>query len=134
MYNKGGHKWAHHVWRHSYIHVLYNLFWLTLWVRIPLGQGVLYTTLCGKVCQGLAASQWFSPDILVSSTNKTDRHDIAEILLKVALNTIPYNLFCFNKGQPLKCRTNVCIYNVCVGKYVLNNVDQAFQLEVPSSL
>ena len=25
---------------------------------------------------------------LVSSSNKTDRHDIAEILLKVALNTI----------------------------------------------
>jgi hypothetical protein len=25
---------------------------------------------------------------MVSSTNKTDRHDIAEILLKVALNTI----------------------------------------------
>jgi hypothetical protein len=32
--------------------------------------------------------QWFSPDPPVSSTNKTDRHDIAEILLKVALNTI----------------------------------------------
>jgi hypothetical protein len=29
----------------------------------------------------------------VSSTNKTDRHDIAEILLKVALNTINLNLF-----------------------------------------
>jgi hypothetical protein len=28
---------------------------------------------------------WFSP---VSSTNKTDHHDITEILLKVALNTI----------------------------------------------
>jgi hypothetical protein len=28
---------------------------------------------------------WFSP---VSSTNKTERHDITEILLKVALNTI----------------------------------------------
>jgi hypothetical protein len=26
--------------------------------------------------------------ILVSSTNKTDRHDITEILLKVALNTL----------------------------------------------
>jgi hypothetical protein len=26
--------------------------------------------------------------MLVSSTNKTDSHDIAEILLKVALNTI----------------------------------------------
>jgi hypothetical protein len=31
--------------------------------------------------------QWFSPGPLVSSTNKTDCHDIAEILLKVALNT-----------------------------------------------
>jgi len=30
--------------------------------------------------------------IPVSSTNKTDRHDIAEILLKVALNTINLNL------------------------------------------
>jgi len=32
--------------------------------------------------------QWFSPGALVSSTNNTDRHDITEILLKVALNTI----------------------------------------------
>jgi hypothetical protein len=30
----------------------------------------------------------FSAGSPVSSTNKTDRHDIAEILLKVALNTI----------------------------------------------
>jgi hypothetical protein len=34
------------------------------------------------------ADQWFSPDILVSSTNKTGSHNITEILLKVALNTI----------------------------------------------
>ena len=33
-------------------------------------------------------TQWFSPGTLVSSTNKTDHHDITEILLKVALNTI----------------------------------------------
>jgi hypothetical protein len=32
--------------------------------------------------------QWFSTGTPVSSTNKTDRHDITEILLKVALNTI----------------------------------------------
>jgi hypothetical protein len=32
----------------------------------------------------LAHGQWFSP---ASSTTKTGRHDIAEILLKVALNT-----------------------------------------------
>jgi hypothetical protein len=31
---------------------------------------------------------WFSQGTLISSTNKTDRNDIAEILLKVALNTI----------------------------------------------
>jgi hypothetical protein len=30
----------------------------------------------------------FSPGPPVSSTNKADRHDITEILLKVALNTI----------------------------------------------
>ena len=34
------------------------------------------------------ACQWFSPDPPVSSTNKTDSHDITEILLKVAFNTI----------------------------------------------
>jgi hypothetical protein len=33
--------------------------------------------------------RWFSPGThQVTSTNKTDRHDIAEILLKVALNII----------------------------------------------
>jgi hypothetical protein len=32
--------------------------------------------------------QWLSPGTLVSSTNKRDCHDITEILLKVALNTI----------------------------------------------
>jgi hypothetical protein len=31
---------------------------------------------------------WFSPGTPVSSTNKTDRHDKTEILLKVALSTI----------------------------------------------
>ena len=30
--------------------------------------------------------QWLSYGILVSSIKKTDRHDIADILLKVALN------------------------------------------------
>jgi guanylate kinase len=34
----------------------------------------------------LADGRWFSPDTPVSSTTKTGRHNIAEILLKVALN------------------------------------------------
>jgi hypothetical protein len=33
----------------------------------------------------LAHGQWFSPGTPASSTTKTGRHDIAEILLKVAL-------------------------------------------------
>jgi hypothetical protein len=35
----------------------------------------------------LAHDWWFFPGTPVSSTTKTGRHDIAEILLKVALNT-----------------------------------------------
>ena len=49
-------------------------------------------TLCDKVCQSLATGRWFSPDTLVSSTNKTDSYDTTEILLKVALNTITLTL------------------------------------------
>ena len=38
-----------------------------------------------KVYQLLANGRWFSPGTPASSTTKTGRHDIAEILLKVAL-------------------------------------------------
>jgi hypothetical protein len=41
-----------------------------------------------KVYQILAYGQWFSQGTPASSTTKTGRHDIAEILLKVALNKI----------------------------------------------
>jgi hypothetical protein len=51
-------------------------------------HGEVYSIQHYKVCQRLATGRWLSPGTLVSSTNKTDRHDIAEILLKVALNTI----------------------------------------------
>jgi hypothetical protein len=52
-----------------------------------------------KVYQLLAQGRWFSPGTPASSTTKTGRHDIAEILLKVALNTKIqiqiYNSKCF---------------------------------------
>jgi hypothetical protein len=51
----------------------------------------LGTTLCDKVHQWFAAGRWFSPGVPVSSIDKTD-HDIAEILLKVVLNTITHTL------------------------------------------
>jgi hypothetical protein len=59
---------------------------LMLWVRISIRARC--TTLCDKACQSLGAGSWFSQNPPVSSTNKTDRHDITEILLKVALNII----------------------------------------------
>jgi hypothetical protein len=59
-----------------------------MWVRIPLSRGVLDTTLFDKVCQWLAAGRWFSLGTRILASNKTDRHDLGEILLKVALNTI----------------------------------------------
>jgi hypothetical protein len=37
--------------------------------------------------QLLAHGRWFSPGTPASSTTKTGRHDIVEILLQVALNT-----------------------------------------------
>jgi hypothetical protein len=40
-----------------------------------------------KFYQLLAHGGWFSPSTPASSTTKTGRHDIAEILLKVALST-----------------------------------------------
>jgi len=63
---------------------------IKLWVRTLLRRGVL-DTLCDQVYQGLTAGRRFSPDTPVSSTNKTDCHDITEILFKVVLNTINHN-------------------------------------------
>jgi hypothetical protein len=85
----GGAMWSYGSWISNY---LCNrcLSPLTLRVRTPLKLGVLDTTLCDKVCQWLATGRWFSPGTPVSSTNKTDCHDIIEILLKVALNAINY--------------------------------------------
>ena len=57
--------------------------WCVLWVRISIRARC--TTLCDKACQWLATDRWFSPG---PPPIKTDRHDITEILLNVALNTI----------------------------------------------
>jgi len=79
-------------WSWSYGSWIYNylcnqcLSPLTFWIRIPLRRGVLDITLCDQVCQWLATGRWFSPGTPVSSTNETDRHDITEIVLKVALS------------------------------------------------
>jgi hypothetical protein len=46
-----------------------------------------FATTSDKVYQLLAHGWWFSPGTPASSTTKTGHHDIAEMLLKVALKT-----------------------------------------------
>ena len=63
----------------------------TAWVRArlcKLQKGCTRLTAASyKVYQLLANGRWFSQGTLASSNTKTGRHDIAEIVLKVALNT-----------------------------------------------
>ena len=79
--------WMYGSWIYNYL-CNQCLSPLTLWNQTLLRWSVLHTTLCDQVCQWLAAGRWCSPGTRVSSTNKTDRHDITEILVKVALSTI----------------------------------------------
>jgi hypothetical protein len=78
--------WLYGSWIHNYL-CYQCLSPQKLWARTPHRQGVLDTTLCDKVCHWLASGRWYSLCIPVSSTNKTDRHDITKILWKVALYT-----------------------------------------------
>ena len=64
-----------------YDHYFFFLNFIAIIKDIIHGSFYQKQTLCDKVCQWIAAGRWFSP---VSSTKKTDRYDIAEILLKVA--------------------------------------------------
>jgi hypothetical protein len=48
-------------------------------------MGTRLAAVSDKVYQLLAHGRWFSPGTPASSTTKTGRHDIDEILLKVAL-------------------------------------------------
>ena len=70
---------------------LYKPITNTAWVRARLcklqKRSSRLAAASDKVYQLLAHGQWFSPGTPASSTTKAGRHDIAEILLKVALST-----------------------------------------------
>jgi hypothetical protein len=88
-------------WPWSYDSWIYNyrcnqcLSPLMLYVRISIRARC--TTSYDKVCYWLATGPLYSLNTPVSSTNKTDRHDITELLLKVVLST-------------LKCIWNISIF------------------------
>ena len=81
--------------RQSIIHLKVNIY-LNQCIELLLLSRVVYICFLllngaaarDKVYQLLAHGRWFSPGTPTSSTTKTGRHNIAEILLKVALNTI----------------------------------------------
>jgi hypothetical protein len=67
------------------------------------------------LCLKLVHGQRFSPGTPDSSTTKTGRHDIAEILLKVALNTI---------NQSIKSIIHIiylCFVDIIIGGIVDHN-------------
>jgi hypothetical protein len=86
------------LWSWSYGSWIYNYLCnqcispLKLWVWIP---HMVRCTRCNIMWWSLSVTcgkSVVSPGTLVSFTNKTDSHDIAEILLKVALNTMTLTL------------------------------------------
>ena len=103
---------------------IYNYLWnqclspLMLWVRISIRARCTALHVCDKVCEWLVTGQWFSPGPPVSSTNKTDSHDITEILLKVALNTIKQT-----KKQAYHSETSFhgCAHDVVVQSVSVND-------------
>jgi hypothetical protein len=116
---------------------------LMLWVSISIRER--RTTLCDKVCQWLVTGQWFSPGPPVSSTNKTDRHDITEILLKVALNTIKQtkhlnknhrNSYFNNVSSQSFCQSQIPVYTntwhdtwcLIFGPYIINKLSKLCHL------
>ena len=80
------------MWSFSHCSWIYNylcnqcLSSLMLWVQTPLMVRCTRYNI-DKVCQWLTTGRWFSPGTPVSSTNKTNLHDVTEILLKVTFNT-----------------------------------------------
>ena len=76
-----------------------------------------------KVYQLLAHGRWFSLGTPASSTTKIGRHDIAEILLKVTLNTkiksnvkiINFKNFKYQIAIIVQLRTDVFFDGFCFG-------------------
>ena len=94
---------------------------LVLWKKCIRRDVYSDTTLCDNICQSLEIGRWFPQDTPVSSTNKTDRHDITEILLKVALNTINHKPP--NSKTVWKSAVNKCCPSKKQQSHLQNNSD-----------
>jgi hypothetical protein len=95
----------------------YKPFTNTAWVRArlcKLQKGCTrLTSASDKNYQLLVRCRWFSPGTPAFSTTKTGRHNIAKILLKVALKHQR------SKNQIVRPSPYGCVYNIhiCIGTY-----------------
>jgi hypothetical protein len=128
--------WLNGSWTYNYL-CNQCLSPLKLWVRIPLGRGVLDTTLFDKVCQWLATGRWFSPGTPVSFTHETDRHNTTELSLKVALTAwtwpqptpgIKYIHFNRYDQYILELRTYTATDTINIFWYYLHTLQQIRQI------
>jgi hypothetical protein len=71
--------------------------------------GLLDITFCDKFCQWLATGRWFSLGTPISSTNKTDNHDITEIFLH-EIYTDTGEPFCHPSTHIHNCSAFLCVY------------------------
>ena len=84
-----------------------------------------------KGYQLLAHGRWFSPGTSASSTTKTGRHDIAEILMKVALNSKNQSINRMVVGITTTCAISVITTDVVSLKrvhYVIKFVSDMLQV------
>ena len=105
-------------------------------VRICSWRGVLDIACSDKVCQWLSTGRWVSPFTSVSSINKTDRHDITEILFKVALKTRlpPLSLVSFTNLQNMSGFQHVVGFIGCLFSYIKLTVLQGVWLHFMTSI
>ena len=92
----------------------YNAITNTAWVRARLcklqKRCTRLAAASDNVYQLLAHGRWFSPDTRASSTTKTGRLDIAEILLKVTLK--------HQKTIKIKYKKTMSVLNQCISKFI----------------
>jgi hypothetical protein len=111
----------HSICRIKYLFIVMNsnkknvVPFLLFWHRLH-SNLIFKTTLCDKVCQWLVTGRCFSSDNPISSTNKTDCHNITEILLKVAFNIINPNYKFHRKASISKLFT---LKNIPIGLWLM---------------
>ena len=118
--------WWYGSWIYNYICNQY-LSPLMLWVRISIRAWC--KTLCDKNCQWLATSRWLSPGRPVSSTNIIEYHNITEMFLTVALNTIKQiNKGHLKFGHPSRSLSKIKYINICNGPSICHKVEHFVQI------